>query len=154
MATVKYADINSLTRFKEKLEAEIPDISGKQDKIDSSHKLSSDLVDDTGHTHLFVSSSEKSTWNNKIDSSALNGYVKNTDYATSSVGGVIKVNSAYGLQVASGTLTGSTRTYAQYGTDDNTVVIDKGTLENVITGKDLTTKAYVDGLENSICAAF
>ena len=43
------------------------DISGKQDVIDSSHKLSSDLVDDTGHTNKFVTSTEKSTWNGKQD---------------------------------------------------------------------------------------
>lgn len=43
------------------------DISGKQDKIDDTHKLSSDLVDDTNKTHKFVSASEKSTWNAKQD---------------------------------------------------------------------------------------
>ena len=41
------------------------DISGKQDVIDSSHKLSSDLVDDTNKTHKFVTSQEKDTWNGK-----------------------------------------------------------------------------------------
>ena len=43
------------------------DLSGYQTKIDSSHKLSSDLVDDTGNTNLFVTSSEKSTWSGKQD---------------------------------------------------------------------------------------
>ena len=43
------------------------DLSGYQTKIDSSHKLSSNLVDDTGATNLFVTSSEKSTWNAKYD---------------------------------------------------------------------------------------
>ena len=43
------------------------DLSGYQTKIDSTHKLSSDLVDDTNNTHLFVSSSEKATWNGKSD---------------------------------------------------------------------------------------
>lgn len=43
------------------------DISGKQDKIDSSHKLSSDLVDDTNKTNKFVTTSEKSTWSGKQD---------------------------------------------------------------------------------------
>lgn len=37
----------------------------KQVKIDSSNKLSADLVDDTSTTNKFVTSSEKSTWNNK-----------------------------------------------------------------------------------------
>ena len=43
------------------------DIEGKQDVIDTDHKLSSDLVDDTNKTHKFVSASEKSTWNGKQD---------------------------------------------------------------------------------------
>lgn len=41
------------------------DLEGKQDKIDSSNELSSDLVDDTGKAHLFVSSAEKETWDGK-----------------------------------------------------------------------------------------
>lgn len=43
------------------------DLSGYQTKIDSSHKLSSDLVDDTNNTKKFVTSSEKSIWNGKQD---------------------------------------------------------------------------------------
>ena len=42
-------------------------INGKQATIDSSHMLSSDLVDDTNKTHLFVSSTEKETWSGKQD---------------------------------------------------------------------------------------
>ena len=42
-------------------------LNNKQNTIDTDHKLSSDLVDDTNKTHLFVSSSEKTTWNNKSD---------------------------------------------------------------------------------------
>lgn len=34
-------------------------LAAKQDKIDSSHKLSSDLVDDTGHTNKFVTQAQK-----------------------------------------------------------------------------------------------
>ena len=39
--------------------------AGKQSAIDSNNKLSSDLVDDTNATNLFVTSSEKSTWSGK-----------------------------------------------------------------------------------------
>lgn len=42
-------------------------ISGLQPEITQDNKLSSDLVDDTGNIHLFVSSSEKSTWTGKQD---------------------------------------------------------------------------------------
>lgn len=43
------------------------DISGKQDVIDSTHKLSSDLVDDSNQSNKFVTSQEKDTWNGKSD---------------------------------------------------------------------------------------
>lgn len=39
--------------------------NGKQDAIDSAHKLSGDLVDDTSTTHKFVTAAEKATWNGK-----------------------------------------------------------------------------------------
>ena len=65
------------------------------------------------------------------------GFITNTDYATSSTGGVVKVN-GFGLAMATnGTLRGSTYTYANYTTTNNTSLITKGTLENVITGKNL-----------------
>ena len=43
------------------------ELNTKQDTIDSNHKLSSDLVDDTNATNLFVTSTEKSTWTGKQD---------------------------------------------------------------------------------------
>ncbi len=84
----------------------------------------------------------------------LTDYVKNTDYATPSKAGVIK--SGYnGLQVDStnGKTYCDTYTYANYGNVENQMFISKGTLENVITGKDLTTKSYVDGLVGDINSA-
>lgn len=45
----------------------ITDISGKQDVIDSSHKLNADLVDDATSTNKFVTASDKSTWSGKQD---------------------------------------------------------------------------------------
>lgn len=47
--------------------ADKSEISGKQDLITSTNKLSSDLVDDTNKTNKFVTSSEKEFWNNKSD---------------------------------------------------------------------------------------
>lgn len=40
---------------------------GAQPIIDTSHKLSADLVDDTNTTNKFVTASDKETWNNKQD---------------------------------------------------------------------------------------
>lgn len=108
----------------------------------------SDLADDS--THRLVTDTEKTTWNNKLDSSALTNYVTNTDYATSSNGGVLKIG--YGLELTeNGTSQAKIFDYNRYITDLPTVTfISKGTLENVITGKDLTTKSYVDGLVGNI----
>ena len=80
-------------------------------------------------------------------------YVKNTDYATSTKGGVVK-SGGYGLNVNSdGTVNCLSKTYQEYQSLGNTSFVGKGTLENVITGKDLTTKAYVDGLVGDIATA-
>lgn len=83
----------------------------------------------------------------------LTDYVKNTDYASFSNAGVVKAG--YYLAVESGT----GKTYAEilnyntYNSAGNNSFIGKGTLENVITGKGLTTKAYVDGLVGDINTA-
>lgn len=62
----------------------------------------------------------------------LRDYVKNTDYATASVGGVIK-SGWYNLSMDnSGHPYASTRTYAQYQADGNSTFIGKGTLDNVL----------------------
>ena len=67
-------------------------------------------------------------------------YVKNTDYATSSVGGVVKTGN--GIYLTSGGSTiGSVLTYANYGGYGNGLVISKGTLENVISGKGLVASS-------------
>jgi hypothetical protein len=80
----------------------------------------------------------------------LEDYVKNTDYATSSVGGVVKVG-ANGVSLNNlGILQAGVSSYSDYQSKTNNYFISKGTLENVITGKDLTTKAYVDGLVGDI----
>lgn len=73
----------------------------------------------------------------KVD---LTNYVTNTDYANSSTGGVVKSSANYGSQVSSsGIFYGSTRTYSQYNDGNSNVLICKGTLENVITGKGLVS---------------
>lgn len=75
----------------------------------------------------------------------LSDYVKNTDYASGSKYGVVKVGS-YGVSAIQGVLTAIDTSYADYLNESNGYFIGKGTLENVITGKDLTTKSYVDSL--------
>ena len=154
-------------------------LSGKQANITSSNKLNADLVDDTNSTNKFVTSAEKTTWNNKSDFSGdyndltnkptiptqlnqlsddsthrlvtdteksnWNAKVGTTDYATSSTGGVIKTNSgSYGVQVIDGFLAGGQTSYANYENKANQFIISKGTLENVITGKQLVNQTTLD----------
>ena len=115
-------------------------LNAKQNTITTTNKLQSDLIDDTNQTNLFVTSTEKTTWNNKLDQSDLNDYVKNTDYASSSTGGVIKTVENNGFAVSSaGNLYAVTRTFSTYSSDGDSLAISKGTLENVITGKNLET---------------
>ena len=134
------------------VEVDLSDYYTKQEVNNLIPTTLSSLQDDS--THRLVTDTEKSTWNNKLDSSALDGYVKNTDYATGNVGGVVKVSSGYNTSISStGGLRATSITYSQYETADNYSFIGKGTLENVITGKDLTTKSYVDGLVGDIGTA-
>lgn len=82
----------------------------------------------------------------------LTNYVKNTDFATSSKAGIIKANDLYAFDVSNtnGDARVKVKTYQEYGSLDSRAFICKGTLENVIVGKDLTTKSYVDGLVGNI----
>lgn len=84
----------------------------------------------------------------------LTDYVKNTDYATYVNGGVVKANSLYKFIVdGDGLPYADVVTYSNYNGMRNFAFISKGTLENVITGKGLTTKTYVDGLVGDINTA-
>lgn len=66
----------------------------------------------------------------------LTNYVTNTDYATSSVGGVIKISNNLGSDISSeGVIRGYTKTYSGYTSMDNAGIISKGTLENVLNAK-------------------
>ena len=66
----------------------------------------------------------------------LTNYVQFTDYASSSKGGTIKVNTALGTEVSStGGPQATTKTYANYTSAGNTMFVGKGTLENVLVNK-------------------
>ena len=86
----------------------------------------------------------------KVD---LTNYVTFTDYASSSTAGVILTNSSMATGTSNGLLFSNIKTYQEYQSAGNNMFVGKGTLENVITGKDLTTKSYVDGLVGDIATA-
>lgn len=75
------------------------------------------------------------------------GLVSTTDYANSTTGGVLKVTTDYGVGVNNGTLQGVGKTYQSYTNAGVSLIISKGTLENVITGKELVNKS-VNNLTN------
>ena len=83
----------------------------------------------------------------------LNDKVGFTDYASASKGGVVKAN-VFGYMInQNGQPYANIISYNDYPGTNNNTFIGKGTLENVITGKDLTTKSYVDGLVGDINTA-
>ena len=142
-------------------------IAGLQTEITSQNKLASDLVDDSNSGNKFVNTSEKQAWNAKYDKPAggipktdlassvgasldkadsaiqeadLADYVKNTDYATSSKAGVIKTPGWSGFTTnSSGDFYPTVKDYATYDSAGDNLAISKGTLENVIAGKNLET---------------
>lgn len=83
----------------------------------------------------------------------LTSYVQKTDYANASSGGVLITGNGLLVNSTTGVVQGANETYADYQNLGNTYFISKGTLENVIAGKDLTTKAYVDDLVGDIAEA-
>lgn len=66
-------------------------LSGKQDVIDSSHKLSADLVDDTNTTNKFTNATEKQTWNNKQDALVSGTNIKTVNNESLLGGGNINI---------------------------------------------------------------
>ena len=85
----------------------------------------------------------------------LTGKVGINDYPTLERAGVIKIISSLATEISSsGALMSAEKSYSVYNTTlTSNAFISKGTLENVITGKGLTTKAYVDGLVGDINSA-
>lgn len=71
----------------------------------------------------------------------LTDYVKNTDWAKSNKGGVFIPLDYYAIDVSqsNGTLFSKVLTYEQYRNKSNAAFISKGTLDNVINGKNLVS---------------
>lgn len=76
----------------------------------------------------------------------LTNYVKNTDVAQKAVYGLVKIDNFYGIgNTDEGKLRASVFGYDDYLKRQTNNFISKGTLENVVIGKELTNKTYVDG---------
>lgn len=112
-------------------------LAGKQDTLTAGANITIDannVISATGGGSGGVSDVQ-------IDgTSIVNAGIANINYASTATGGVIRVNPSYGLNVAgTGTLIGVPKSYSSYDSGSDLVVITKGTLENVITGKGLVS---------------
>lgn len=77
--------------------------------------------------------SVKESLNQKADKSEIpTDYVKSTDYATQDKGGVMKINPALGVYLDNGTLRGSVANNDGFNASGNSLIISKGTLNNVL----------------------
>lgn len=76
----------------------------------------------------------------------LTDYVKNTDYATGSKGGVIKIANNSNLYLYNGYAYCGSVNYSTYETRGNDTFISKGTLENVLTAKIGDIQTLLDNL--------
>lgn len=72
----------------------------------------------------------------------LTGYVKNTDYATSTTGGIIKANTVFGCKMANGNFVPDKATLAVYTVKGENFWVGKGTLENI--KNDLVKRAVTE----------
>lgn len=106
------------------------DLSGYQTKIDSSNKLSSDLVDDTNKTNKFVTSTDKSNWNAKYDKPS--GGIPSADLSSAVQTSLGKADTALQSEQYTGTITGITMNGASKGTSG---VVDLGTVITDVSGK-------------------
>lgn len=122
------------------------ELSNYQTKIDSSHKLNSDLVDDTNQTNKFVTPTEKTTWNNKSNFSG--SYNDLTDKPTIPNEVTESTVSGWGFTKNVGTITEITMNGSSKGTSG---VVDLGTVitsHQDISGKENTSNK-VTSLSNS-----
>ena len=72
-------------------------LAGKQNTIDSTHKLNADLVDDTNATNKFVTASEKTAWNNKQDMLVSGTNIKTINNESILGSGNINISGSTGL---------------------------------------------------------
>ena len=112
-------------------------ITDGQTTIDSSHKLSSDLVDDTNNTNKFVTTADKSVWNAKYDKPSTG--IPKTDLTSDVQTSLDKADTALQYETYTGTITGITMNGESKGTSGT---VDLGTVvtscDGSVTGDSVT----------------
>ena len=147
VANKQYVDdaISKLSGLKIKIVSELP-LTGETDTlyfVPTTEEQDHNLYDEYIYTN--------GAWE-KIGSAAvevdLTDYVKNTDYATADIGGVVKDSTAFGLSIENGKLKGVSLTAEQYETRAVRVLVSKGTLDNVLAEKIGDIETALDELHN------
>lgn len=87
-------------------------LNDKQNTIDSSHKLLSDLVDDTNQTNKFVTSSDKTTWNGKQDALVSGTNIKTINNESILGSGNITISGGSSIDVHDSYSTSTTEPYS------------------------------------------
>ena len=117
------------------------DLSEYQTKIDSSHKLSADLVDDTSTTNKFVTASDKTTWSGKQDALVSGTNIK-TINSTSILGsGNITIDSLPSQSGNSGKYLTTDGTTASWGSTTSASVSELKTINgtSILGSGNITT---------------
>ena len=122
------------------------ELSNYQTKIDSSHKLNSDLVDDTNQTNKFVTPTEKTTWNNKSNFSG--SYNDLTDKPTIPNEVTESTVSGWGFTKNVGTITEITMNGSSKGTSG---VVDLGTV--ITSHQDISGKENISNKVTSLSSS-
>ena len=90
-------------------------------------------ANDAYDEYIYVSNNWEPIGSTQVD---LTDYVKNTDYATTSKGGVVKISNILQLTIGpDGLFFPLVRTYNEYVNIFSNSFISKGTLENVLTNR-------------------
>lgn len=141
--------------FVPKQEAETKDLYDEYTWLNGAWELLGEKQIDIDLTDYYTKQETNTLLDEKAsvsDIPDLTDYVKNTDYATSSKAGIIKAVNGFNVG-STGNVGAGVSTYANYLSSSDVLFIGKGTLENVITGKQLVNQTYVDNLVGDISNA-
>lgn len=101
-------------------------------------------------TRVPVSSLIDGLINNTELDNILKSYIKNTDYSTSSKGGITKTGNGFNVNSSNGTPYCSERTYEQYKTLPSSYFIGKLTLDNVLSEKIGSIDTILDSINGEV----
>lgn len=82
--------------------------------------------------------------------SLLDDYVKNTDYASPTSGGVIRTSGTYGTLITNGILYVSKKSYTDYQNASDNMFVSKGTLENVLNARIGDIDSVLDSINGEV----